>query len=251
MNTETCVSIVTPSYNSERFIGLSIESVLSQTYTNWEMLIVDDASTDRTVSIAERYGRGDDRIKLIRLKQNSGVASARNTGIREAQGRFIAFLDSDDLWMPEKLEKQVRFMEKNNASLACTAYLKMNAEGVVQKRFIDVPNKITYPMILKSNRIGCLTAMVDVRRIGKHYMSDVGHEDYTLWLKILKRGHIAYGLNLPLAIYRMRNASLSGNKLKASRFQWKIYREIEKISFINSLIFFAQYAYYGFKKYQV
>ncbi len=250
MDTENCVSIITPSYNSERFIKKTIESVLSQTYTNWEMLIVDDGSTDDSPSLIEKHTRIDGRIKLLRLKRNSGVATARNTAIAEAKGRYIAFLDSDDLWMPEKLEKQLRFMGEKDAVITCTAYLKMDEPGNIKDEIVNVPERTTYSELLKSNSIACLTAMYDIKRIGKVYMCNVGHEDYTVWLRILRMGHDAYGLNQPLAIYRVRDSSLSGNKLKVARYQWKIYREIEKLSLSDSLIYFIQYAHYGFKKWR-
>ena len=250
MHTVDRVSIVTPSYNSERFIKESIESVLSQTYKNWEMLIVDDGSTDDSPSVIERYVSMDDRIRLIRLNQNSGVAVARNTAIAEAKGRYIAFLDSDDLWMPEKLEKQLQFMEEKNAEVTSTAYFRMDEFGNIKDGVVTVPERTTYSALLKSNVIGCLTAMYDISKVGKVYMSKVGHEDYTLWLRILKMGYDAYGLALPLAIYRVRDASVSGNKLKAAKYQWKIYREIEKLSLLDSLICFLQYAYHGLGKWR-
>ena len=214
------------------------------------MLIVDDGSTDDSPSVIERYVSIDDRIRLIRLKQNSGVAVARNTAIAEAKGRYIAFLDSDDLWMPEKLAKQLQFMEEKDAVVTSTAYFKMDEFGNIKDEVVNVPERTTYAELLKSNVIGCLTAMYDMSKIGKVYMSKVGHEDYTLWLKILKMGYDSYGLPIPLAIYRVRGASVSGNKIKAARYQWKIYREIEKLSLANSLIYFLQYAYHGLKKWR-
>lgn len=268
------VSIITPSYNSSKYISQTIESVLNQTYQNWEMIIVDDCSKDNTVKIIEGYTQKDFRIKLYKLENNSGAAVARNKAIDLSNGRFIAFLDSDDLWLPLKLEKQVNFMLNNNAVLSYTAYKKIDSFGNIGNNIVNVPDFITYNSMLNTCSIGCLTAMYDTKQIGKHYMPEinirqdyglwlkiikkVGQEDYSLWLKLLKNfskdnkmsNHKFLGLNENLALYRIHNESISNNKLKAALFQWIVYRKIEKLSLFKSLYHFINYAYHGYKKHR-
>ena len=244
------VSIITPSYNSLKFIVQAIESVLSQTYQNWEMIIIDDCSPDNSNEIIEKYTKKDSRIKLIKLEQNSGPAVARNKGIEFTKGKYIAFLDSDDIWLPEKLEKQVQFMKDNYALLCYSSYLIIDENSEEVGKF-DIPKtKVSYKELLKTCIIGNLTAMYDAEKIGKFYMEDVGHEDYTLWLKILKKIDYAHGIEEPLAKYRVSRKSVSGNKVKSAMWQWKIYREIEKLNIFQSVYYFVQYAYHGVMKYK-
>ena len=243
------VSIILPSYNSEQFIAKSIESVINQTYKNWEMVIVDDCSLDNSNEIIEDYIKKDKRIKLIKLEKNSGPAIARNKAIKEAKGRYIAFLDADDLWKPAKLEKQLNFMKENDLSFTYSAYDLIDEEGNHLGKFIP-PKEVSYYSILKTNPIGCLTAIYDTRKLGKIYMPNIlKRQDYGLWLKILKRINSVRGIIEPLAIYRIRKNSVSSNKLKAAKYQWKIYREVEKLNIIQSIYYFINYMYYGLKKY--
>lgn len=237
MNNEL-VSIITPSFKSERFISQTIESVLAQTYQNWEMIIVDDVSPDNSNEIIEAYCKRDSRIKLIKLEKNSGPAIARNRAIEEAKGRYIAFLDADDLWKPEKLEKQINFMEEKNCALSYSAYETMSEEGVLQNKFIMPPLKISYKDLLKSNYIGCLTAVYDTQKVGKIYMPLINkRQDYGLWLKILKKTDFAYGLDESLAIYRIMSNSVSSNKYKLLKFNYLLFREHEKFSSIKSFYY--------------
>jgi len=230
------ISIITPSYGSEKFISQTIESVIAQIYQNWEMIIVDDVSPDNSNEIIESYMKKDSRIKLIKLEKNSGPAVARNRAIKEAQGRYIAFLDADDLWMPEKLEKQIDFMQKNNLSFTYSAYKLVDEEDNKKGTFIP-PENISYKSILKTNPIGCLTAIYDTQKLGKIYMPNIlKRQDYGLWLKILKEIRQTKGILEPLAIYRLRKNSVSSNKLKAAQYQWKIYREVEKLNILKSFI---------------
>ncbi|MFW0713404.1 glycosyltransferase family 2 protein [Aliarcobacter butzleri] len=232
------VSIITPSYKSERFISQTIESVLSQTYQDLEMIIVDDVSPDNSNKIIEEYCKKDNRIKLIRLEKNSGPAIARNRAIEEAKGRYIAFLDADDLWKPEKLEKQIRFMEEKNCALSCSAYETMSEEGVLQNKFITIPLKISYKDLLKSNHIGCLTAIYDTQKVGKIYMPLINkRQDYGLWLKILRKIDFAYGINEPLATYRLMSNSVSSNKISLFKYHYKLFREFENIGKIKTLYY--------------
>lgn len=244
------VSIITPSYNSAHFIRQAIESVQSQTYVNWEMIVVDDCSSDITVAVVEEYIRKDQRIRLILLSKNSDAAIARNTAIEAAKGQYIAFIDSDDIWLPEKLKRQIGFMQEKNVVFSFTAYKKMDEEGNINENVINVPETVTYSELLNSCVIGCLTAVYDAAQLGKIYLPNiVKRQDYALWLKILKRIDRAYGINEALAVYRVRKKSLSGNKLKAASYQWKVYRNVENLSFFKSLRHFMNYAYRGYIKY--
>ncbi|WP_374724691.1 glycosyltransferase family 2 protein [Calidifontibacillus erzurumensis] len=247
---DNLVSVITPSYNSERFIKDTIESVLAQTYQNWEMIIVDDCSTDGTVRLIRKYQRMDRRIKLFRLKQNSGPAVARNLAIGQARGRYIAFLDSDDQWLPNKLAEQLQFMKENQIAFSYTQYRNMNESGKPGS-VVSIPDQVTYEDLLKHNVIGCLTVMLDRKVIGKVQMVNLrSRQDYALWLSILKKGYTAYGLQKVLAKYRNVENSLSSNKIKMARQNWRVYREVENISLIKSLYYFSHYAYFKLKKYK-
>jgi teichuronic acid biosynthesis glycosyltransferase TuaG len=242
------VSIITPLHQSGEFIEETISSVISQTYTNWEMIVVDDGSTDSGPEKVKNFMIKDHRVKLLKNQRNSGPAVTRNNGIEIAKGRFIAFLDSDDIWEPNKLEIQLKFMTDNNYAFTYTAYDKISENGSPFGR-IDVPRQVSYTDLLKTCSIGCLTVIYDTQQIQKVYMPIINkRQDFALWLKILKKIPFAYGLNLPLAKYRLRNNSISGNKWKASQFQWKVYREIEKINFFKSAYYFSFYTFNGFIK---
>lgn len=246
---ENLVSIITPMYNSEKYIVSTIESVLRQTYKNWEMIIVDDCSTDSSSEIAKLYSEKDKRIKYIRTEKNSGVSNARNLALKEANGSFIAFLDSDDTWKNEKLKKQIEFMQKNDYIITFTAYELMDENGNKIHKEIMVPNSVDYKTLLKGNVLGCLTVIIDRKKLGFDIkMSGERHEDYVLWLSILKKGISAYGLNEVLASYRKSSTSLSGNKFKAAKWTWNIYRNIEKIPFPKAIYYFINYAINGIKK---
>ncbi len=238
------VSIITPSYNASKFIEETINSVLMQTYTNWELIIVDDSSVDNSVEIIESYLKNDVRIKLIQLEKNIGAAEARNIGLRMAKGRYIAFLDSDDIWMPQKLEKQLRFMQKKAIAFSFTAYQQMSADGKILKKSINAPPFITYNGYLKNTIIGCLTVIINRDLTGSFEMPNIkSSHDMALWLEIMKRGFVAYGINETLAKYRIVNTSNTANKWKAAKDVWKVYREIEKIHFLKSFYLFCNYAY--------
>jgi len=243
------ISIISPSYNSSKFISASIESVLNQTYNNWELIIIDDLSTDNSNKIIEKYTKRDNRIKLIKLKKNTGPATARNIGIKEANRRYIAFLDSDDMWLSNKLEKQISFMKDNDVYLCYSSYYIIDENKNIKSIFNIPKIKIDYNDLLKSNIIGNLTAIYDTKKIGKLYMKNVGHEDYTLWLKILRKIDYAYGINEPLAKYTLHSNSISSNKLKSAYWQWKIYRKNEKLNFQKSIYYFIHYCYNGIVKY--
>lgn len=239
------VSIITPSFNSANYISNTIDSIVSQTFVEWELLIIDDCSTDNSIEVITEWCKKDSRINLIQLLENSGAAVARNSGIEAAKGRFIAFLDSDDKWLPSKLEKQLKFMQKNNYDFTYTAYNKVTPDGTILGE-MGVPNKLQYSDLLKKCEIGCLTAMYDTARLGKIYMPLIRkRQDLGLWLKILKKTKYAYGLNNVLASYTVRDGSISSNKRQAAAYTWKLYRDIEKLPLPEALYYFAYYAING------
>lgn len=232
------VSIITPLYNSENYISRTIRSVQAQTHKNWEMIIVNDCSKDNSKDIASSFAIMDKRIKLISLSKNSGAAVARNKAIEMAKGKFIAFLDSDDLWKPQKLEKQLTFMLENDHSFSFTSYEIMNNENIPLRKIIKANKIITYKNMLCRNPIGCLTAMYSVTSLGKVYMPLIRkRQDQGLWLKILREGTLAFGLDESLAIYRVRKDSISSNKMNLIKYQWQLYRDIERLGFIKSIYY--------------
>ena len=244
------VSVIIPSYKLEKFISKTIESVINQTYSNWEMIIVDDCSPDKSNEIIEKYMQKDNRIKLIKLNKNNGSAVARNTAIKEARGRYIAFLDADDLWLPKKLEKQIEFMKKNDLSFTYSSYYLIDEEENPLGVYNTIP-EITYESMLKTCSVGCLTAIYDSQKLGKMYMPNIlKRQDYGLWLKILKRIGKTKGMLEPLAVYRIRKNSVSSNKLKAAFYQWRVYRDIEKLNFFKSAYYFIHYTWNGIRKYR-
>ena len=243
------VSIITPTYQSEKYIRDTIDAIIKQTYTNWELLITDDNSNDNTVNIINQYIAIDKRIKLFKLKINSGAAFARNNSIKNSNGRIIAFCDSDDLWIPDKLEKQLLFLIQNNFTIIYSAFQKIdNANNLGS--IINVPEMITYNDLLKTCNIGCLTVMYDSKIIGLNYFPNIRiRQDYALWLTILKNNHVAHGLNEVLAYYRTRNDSISSNKFKSAIYHFRVLRNIANLSFSKATYFFLFYIFYGFRKY--
>lgn len=243
------VSIITPVYNAERFIEETIKSVQAQTYTNWEMILVDDLSSDNSESIIKKFQKQDDRIKYIKLKENSGAAVARNTAIENARGRYIAFLDSDDLWKYNKLEKQIDFMKSNNYGFTFTSYELMNEDGCNLNKIVKVPNKINYDGLLKNTIIGCLTVVIDRKLVGDFRMPLLRKgQDTATWLKILKSYEYAYSLKENLANYRLVEGSISSNKIGALKRTWNTYRKVEKLSLIKSIYVFGHYTINAIKK---
>jgi len=245
------VSIVMPAYNSERFIKDSIQSVIDQDYTNWELLIIDDGSKDNTKNIVKEYLNLESRIRLIALDENRGVANARNVGIKEARGRYIAFLDSDDMWYPNKLSRQLQFMQENDFAFTFTSYEIIDEHGERVNKVIRAPHHVDYRELLKGNIIGCLTVVIDRDTVGSFLMPNTKHEDYATWLEVTKRGFVAYGINEVLALYRRSKRSLTANKLKSALWTWNIYRQQEGLSIIRSTKYFLIYALRGIRKYSL
>lgn len=252
MKQDPLISVITPAYNAERFIGDTIDSVLDQTYANWEMVIVDDRSTDNTTTIVEEYRKRDNRIKLIVLEENSGSAVARNTAMENAKGRYIAFLDSDDRWLPEKLEKQLHFMQEKDIAFSFTTYVRILEDGTKTNAVSSTPESVNYDDLMKRCVIGCLTVMLDRDKVGHLTMVNIRtRQDYVYWLTITKKGFLAYGLPEILAEYRLVGNSISSNKWKAAKRNWYVFRKIEKQSLPKSIWYFAHYVVRSITSYQM
>lgn len=237
------VSVVMPAYNCERFIGESIESVLRQTYTAWELIIVDDGSTDKTAEIARTYAADEGRITVMELRDNAGPAGARNRAIAAAKGKYLAFLDSDDIWYEDKLKKQINFMQSSGAVFSYTNYEKITENGEKTGITVRSPSRVDYKtMLFMGDPIGNLTVVLDISVIGKTIVPDIRkRNDYALWLKVLrdKNCSTAYGLSEVLASYRLRSESVSHGgalftKVKLLKYYWQLYRKIERLSVLKS-----------------
>jgi len=235
------VSIITPSWNVERFIEETIDSVQAQSFGDWELLIADDCSTDKTPEIIAAIGARDPRVKLIRQPKNGGPALARQAAIAQAQGRYLAFLDSDDLWLPEKLERQLAFAREKRAALSYTAFRRIDEANTVSGRLIGVPAQLSYDRLLKNTSIATLTALVDREISGPVAMTNEGYDDFCLWLSILRRGHIAHGLNEDLARYRVRGSSVSSRPGRSAKWVWNIYRNVEQLPLLKSVWCFSHW----------
>ena len=237
MNNEL-VSIITPSYNCEKFISDCIESMVAQTYTNWELLITDDCSKDNSVGVIQRYVDKDPRIHLFVLKENSGAAVARNNSIKEAKGRYIAFCDSDDFWMPDKLEKQLEFMRQKDCALSYTSIMLCDEKGEITG--IEVaPSYHTFHQSWCDNKVGTTAAIYDTAKLGKVYMPLLRkRQDWGLFMTLLKTCKIAYGMKLPLCYYRMGQESLSKNKKSLVKYNIAVYEVVLGWSHIKSWLFF-------------
>ncbi len=244
------VSVIMPMYNSAEYVGKSIESVMGQTYANWELLVVDDGSTDNSCDIVRAYMLRDDRIQLLKNDHPVGMPFApRNYGIQRAKGDFIAFLDSDDIWLREKLSQQIPlFFKDNMTAVVFSDYEKVNEQGQRAARLITAPRKTSYRQMLYGNVIGNLTGVFDVRKVGKNYFTDVHHEDYAFWLSVLKSGYIARNTQTVTALYRVRKDSVTSNKLAIVTWQWNIYRNVEHIGILRSLYYYSFYAVRGLFK---
>lgn len=221
------ISIIMAAYNAELTIGQAVTSVLNQTYKNFELLIIDDCSKDNTLAIAKKFSDNDERIRIIRNKENSGVSYTRKHGLKEAKGDWIAVLDSDDAWAADKLEKQIRLQKDTGGDLFYTGSAFMDNNGNPIDWYLHAPQKIQYKQLLKQNLISNSSSLVRKELYKKYYVSDDRmHEDFAVWLGILKSGKSAYGVDEPLLIYRLSKNSKSGNKLKAAKMNWNTYRYI-------------------------
>lgn len=244
------VSIITPAFNAREFIESAIESVKAQTVENWEMIIVDDCSQDDTFDFVTQLALHDSRIRVFSLSSNQGAAAARNLAIGKATGRFIAFLDSDDCWYPEKLETQLNYMQRTSASFVCSGYRVVNRDGAAIAEFMP-PETATYHDLLRTCSVGCLTAIYDTEKFGKVLMPLIKRrQDYGLWLDLLRKGGECHGIQEILGEYRIGGSSLSNNKFKAAQYQWIVYREVEELSLIKSCYYFVNYCVNGLLKYR-
>ncbi len=246
------VSIITPSYNSERFVAQTIESVLAQTFGNWEMVIVNDGSKDRSPELIQGFANRDPRIRLI-TQPNGGSAAARNNALRHARGRYICFLDADDLWDPGFLEAQLVFIREKQAAVVFASYRRIDESGQEILRPFVVPGKVNYKGLLKTCSISCLTAMYDRTKTGEVFFREElksMRDDFVFWLSILKRGGCAYGNPAILASYRVFTASTTGNKRKVIKPQFMVYYQVEKLGLPGSIYYFIHWAVNGFLKYR-
>ncbi len=240
------VSVITPTYNCGAYIEDTIKSVIDQTYANWEMIIVDDMSTDNTEEIVKKYAASDNRIKYYKLEHNSGAAVARTKAMEIAKGNYMAFLDSDDLWISNKLEKQLKFMEKNNINFSCTSYEQIDEKNNKLGKVIKCIPKTNYNRLLLDCPVGNSTVVYNVDSMGKFKVPDIRkRNDDALWLQMLKKEQYIYGLNEILMEYRIRNNSISSNKFSLVKYHWKLYREIEHLGVLRSSF---HVAYWGFLK---
>lgn len=244
------VSVITPAFNAELYLEQTVKSVQAQTYTDWEMIIVDDCSADDTYALAKKFEIDDLRIKVLQNERNYGVAATRNKALDAATGEYIAFLDSDDLWLPHKLDKQVQFMDTGKYVLTYTNYKKFDSStGDLIQKVIRAPATMTAKKIYGDTSIGCLTVMINRDRSGPFHMPPLDHtEDNITWQEILARGHTAYRLDEVLSLYREGNQSLTNAKKSAAKQQWNTYRKYYNFSIPKSTFYFAQYAFHAVKK---
>lgn len=233
---EKLVSVIMPTYNCGKFIEETIKSVVNQTYKNWELIIVDDCSKDSTEDIINRYAECDNRIIYHKLETNQGAAVARTKAMEMARGSYMAFLDSDDLWKNDKLEKQINFMEKNSYSFTCTAYEQIDENNNLLNKIIRPKIKADYNRILLDCPVGNSTVIYNVDKLGKFEVPNIRkRNDDALWLQILKKEKYIYGLNEILMQYRIRQNSISSNKLDLIKYHWQLYRQIEHLSIFRSV----------------
>ncbi|MEO7433127.1 MAG: glycosyltransferase family 2 protein [Dokdonella sp.] len=246
--TDSLVSIVMPVYNAAATLCRSIDSVLAQSHTEFELLAVDDGSNDASPRLLDDYAARDPRVHALRMPANGGVAAARNHALAVARGNYIAFLDSDDGWHPDKLARQLAELRTQSAQVSYTAYDRVAEDGSVLSR-VRPPISVTYADMLKSNRIGNLTGMYD-RTLGDARFQNVGHEDYVFWLERVRRAGRAICVDpgVPLAWYLVRAGSVSSNKIKAARWQWHIYRHIERLGLAASIGYMAHYVVNALRK---
>lgn len=238
------VSIICPVYNVEKYLDATVNSVFTQTYPHWELLLVIDAnSSDQSLRLSHKWTKQDPRILVLESPTHLGVANNRNQGILKATGDYIAFLDSDDLWLPQKLEKQILFMNTYSVDFSFHSYQQIDPTGQLLPLIRQAPKNINYTSLLKTNAIGCLTVMVRSSLLKQHAFSpNLPHEDFLLWLELLKQIPQAQGLSEVLAYYRVLPQSRSSNKKHAARDRWVIYRKILGFNFLASLYYFTHYS---------
>ena len=246
------ISIIVPVYNVEKYIRETMDCVRAQTYTDWELLLVDDCGSDNTVEVIRAYLKetGDERIRLISQDSNQGAARTRNRGLAEARGRYIAYLDADDLWVPEKLEKELAFLQAKDAAFVFTGYEFADREGRGTGKIVRVPETLNYKQALSNTTIFTSTVMFDTEKLPKDklQMPVIKSEDTALWFQVLRGGCLAYGLDENLVKYRRVGKSLSSNKLEALRRIWNLYRKAEHLGVVRSAWHFCFWAVRAVKR---
>lgn len=238
------VSIITPTYNAEKFITETLKSVQNQTYQNWEMILVDDASTDKTVKIISDFVEKDSRLKLFKLEKNSGNGFARNIALEKAVGKYIAYLDADDLWFPNKLEKQIEFLKENNLHFTFSFYDCIDEGGSSLNRRVETPVPLAYNQLFFCNYVGNLTAIYDADFFGKIKLeSSQKRQDWRLWLTILKQIKTAEAIPESLAFYRIRKDSISSSKFKLIKHNFAVYREFHGYNLVFSILLMMRFLF--------
>lgn len=244
------VSVVIPVYNAESFIAETVESVLRQTFADFEIVIVDDASTDGTRGILTQIAKRNAHVRIVHNKTNLGVSKSRNRGIALSRGKYIALLDSDDLWVPDKLQRQVELIEASDADIVYCSYGMIDENGVRRYNDFIVPESIDFTGMLARSVMSCSTVLVRSEVFLKYdFDGSIVHEDYVLWLQLLSAGYRAIGDTKVLAQYRVRATSRSGNKLRSAWNRWLVYRHTLEFNFFRSLYWFTRYSLAGIKKY--
>lgn len=247
MNTSPLVSIVMPAYNAAQFIAESITSVQQQTYENWELIIIDDGSTDNTYRLAEEFQEKDARIRLVPLPVNQGAGFARNIGIKASEGAYICFLDADDLWKPHKLKTQLDFMQENDLQVSFSSYELIDENGKSLGYRVRALKSLKLKKLLRANYIGNLTGMYHAKELGKVYCPPIRkRQDWAMWIKAVKQAGEAKGIQESLAIYRIRENSISGNKWEMLQYNFKVYRKVLGYSVPKSIYFFVQFLFEQF-----
>ena len=243
------VSILVPCYNCEAFLGETLDTVLSQTFTDWECILVDDASTDRSLEVISSYAERDSRFHSLALPENLGAAGARNAGLEKVRGRYLAFLDADDIWLPEKLEKQVALIGESQASIVHTSYRFVDEAGEFLPGGVTASREVDLAVYMRNTEIGMSTSLLDREQVGEISFRDIRLcQDTHLWLALLRQGHVARGLPEVLVHYRVREGQISGSKIGMARQVLALYLEIEELGLPLRWWRFFNYAYHGFHK---
>lgn len=241
--------MIMPAYNIAHFIEYSVASVLKQSFSHFELIVINDASSDETGEVADRLALSDSRIRVIHSSKNVGGACARNIGLKAARGRYVAFIDGDDLWHSQKLKRQMALMSYEGVQLVYTAIQKIDSGGQAFGSIQSVKPSVDYRTLLANPLIGCSTVLLDYDAVGRVLMPDIRkRQDFAFWLQLLRSGAVARGINEPLTYYRVRPGSLSSNKVSAARYTWRVYRAIEKLPLWRAIPSFLSYVCYGFLK---
>lgn len=249
MSASPLVSVIIPIFNAEETLPVTLNSVLNQSRKDWEAFLIDDGSVDKSIEISKSFVNYDSRFKWVCTEGRHGAGAARNIGISTARGRYIAFLDADDTWHPEKLARQLDFMEANNAALSCTAYLRNNV-STGQKDIIGVPDVANRREILKVNTIGCSTVIYDTFQFGLRQMPLLRRrQDFVFWLNLLEDVEYVYGLPIALTTYHTGRESLSSNKFKAALNTWYAYYKLPDLTLKNAVWYFTNYSIHGILRY--